>query len=274
MVGRTLVDIRNRLDELSVAVGPYRVVSARTGSAPYPITGRQFPDRATAAEAAAVATAYRTALRRYDPGVAVHNLIVCEGTGGVERPEPSLTLPEYYHTIAAALFETLAGQHRSVERAVMDTYLSAAENTENREKLCLELVASMASAIDCHLEPGEQADLLLSTARSLSRRKTDQAPLPDTLQTLEAVGALDDWSITPAPGAAGRQSYRIQLRSFRPTLSEDACPVLPLVVELLRRTSIPPRLDDVTRTEDGWTVRIATAGDRPVTGLAVARTAD
>ncbi|MEF8827986.1 MAG: hypothetical protein V5A49_03060, partial [Haloarcula sp.] len=72
MVGRTLADIRDRLSKLSVAVGPYRVVSARTGTPPFPVSGMQFPDRETAAEAASVATAYRSALRRYDPRVTVH----------------------------------------------------------------------------------------------------------------------------------------------------------------------------------------------------------
>jgi len=130
MVGRTLSDIRARLNELSVAVGPYRVVSAKTGDGPFPVTGLQFPERATAAEAATVASAYRRALRRYDPRVTVHDLVVTEATAlGATSPAPPRTVPEYCHTVAGALFETLSDRHGPVERTVMDAYLEAAEGT-------------------------------------------------------------------------------------------------------------------------------------------------
>ncbi|WP_424004518.1 DUF7551 domain-containing protein [Haloarcula salina] len=270
MVGRTLADIRARLSELSVAVGPYRVVSARTGTPPLPVSGMQFPDRETAAEAASVATAYRSALRRYDPRLPVHDLIVCEGpfgTSAVSSPTPSL--PEYCHTIAGALFEVLSGRHRAVERAVMDSYLSAAEETENRERLCLAMLESMATALDTHLDPEEQADTLLDAAGQLPKKRPGTDPLSDALDALESAGLLDDTAVEPAADGPGRRPRYVTLTNYRPSLSPTRCPVLPLVVELLRWTSVTPQVAEAERTDDGWRLLVSVAGDRPADGLSV-----
>lgn len=43
-----------------------------------PVSGLRFADRATAASAVRVAEAYRTHLRRYDPRLPVHDLVVHE----------------------------------------------------------------------------------------------------------------------------------------------------------------------------------------------------
>jgi len=271
MVGRTLSEIRARLDELSVAVGPYRVVSAKTGDGPFPVTGQQFPDRARAAEAATVASAYRRALRRYDPRVTVHDLIVTEAGVGAERsPEPPATLPEYCHTVAGALFETLSDRHGPVERTVMDAYLDAAERTTDRERLCLTMLERSADAVAARLPASEQATVLLATAGRLPGRASDGEPLAETLETLRTAGLLDGYDVAPSPTAPGRRSHRVALRGYRPSLSELRCPVLPVVVELLRRTAVTPRLSELRRTADGWAFVLATAGDEPAAGLSVA----
>ena len=275
MVGRTLADIRERLAELSVAVGPYRVVSARTGDGPFPVTGLQFPDRATAAEAATVAAAYRRALRRYDPRVTLHELIVTEaGAGTGASPEPPRTLTEYCHAVAGALFETLADRHGPVERTVMDAYLEAAERTADRERLCLTMLERSADALATRLTTDEQATVLLATANRLPAHSPGDDPLVGTLDSLQRTGLLGAYEVEAVPASAGRRSKRVQLSGYRPSLSAERCPVLPVVVELLRRTAVTPRITDAERTADGWSFVVATAGDAPAAGLSVAATAE
>jgi len=273
MVGRTLADIRDRLSALGVAVGPYRVVSARTGTPPFPVAGMQFPDRETAAEAASVATAYRSALRRYDPRVTVHGLIVCEAPWGTDAvgTGPS-SLPEYCHAVAGALFEALSGRHRSVERAVIDSYLDAAEETEDRERLCLAMLESMAEALADHLDPAVQADTLREAAGQLPGKPSGPEPVRDALSDLEAAGLVDETAIDPAAADVGRRPRYITLRNYRPTLSALRCPVLPIAVELLRRTGITPQMADGERTADGWRLLVSLAGDRPAEGVSVVTT--
>jgi len=272
MVGRTLADIRARLDDLSVAVGPYRVVSAKTGDGPFPVTGLQFPYRATAAEAATVASAYRRALRRYDPQVTVHDLVVTESaTLDPASPDPPQTVPEYCHTVAGALFETLSDRHGPVERTVMDAYLDAAERTTDRERLCLTMLERSAEALDDRLTSDEQADVLVATAGRLPSRDTDGAPLGDALESLRTTGLLADYVLESAPSGPGRRARRVTLEGYRPWLSADRCPVLPIVVEVLRRTGVTPPVTDLERTATGWAFVVATAGDRPASCLSVAR---
>ncbi len=271
MVGRTLADIRARLDELSVAVGPYRVVSSRTGFGPFPVTGLQFPDRETATEAATVATAYRRALRRYDSDVTRHGLIVTESCGGSGADEEApQSLPEYCHRVAGALFETLSARHGPVERSVMDTYLRAAETTGDRERLCLQMLESTAVALDGSLTASEQASVLLAAAHRLPSRATTGEPLSSTAAELRRAGLLRDATVEPTAEGPGRRTQRVRLDGYRPALDDDRCPVLPVVVELLRHTSVVPCIDSVRRTESGWELRVSMAGDSPARGLAVA----
>jgi len=270
MVGRTLTDIRARLDELAVAVGPYHIVCGRTGDAPFPVTGRQFPDRETAAEAATVASAYRAALRRYDPQVGVHDLIVTQAAvDGDGETETAASLPEYCHSVAGALFEVLSDRHAPVERAVMDRYLAAAETTENRETLCLEMLRSTATALDERLTPTERATVLLATADRLPSRTLDSRPLSDALDSLRATGLIRAFDVEPVPNGPGRQSRRVSLEGYRLSSGGDRFPALPLVIELLRRTSVPPHLCDVRQTDSGWELLVSATGDVPAGGCTV-----
>ncbi|WP_267641109.1 DUF7552 domain-containing protein [Haloarchaeobius amylolyticus] len=77
-------EIRAHLDALHAPGGPYRVVCAKSGETPAPLSGYRFDDRQTAAEATDVAATYRAYLRLYDPTVPFADLIVCEDVD----PEP------------------------------------------------------------------------------------------------------------------------------------------------------------------------------------------
>ena len=78
MVGPTLIDIREHIEGLATEDGQYYLRCGRTGDRPVPAAGSRFPDRATARAAAGAIEQYRSALRRYDPQVPYHDLIVCE----------------------------------------------------------------------------------------------------------------------------------------------------------------------------------------------------
>jgi hypothetical protein len=78
----TLRDVRDRIESLASDVGRYRLVCARTGETPVPVAGLSFESREIARNAAREAERYRSALRRYDDGLAHHDLIVCERSGG------------------------------------------------------------------------------------------------------------------------------------------------------------------------------------------------
>ncbi|WP_223302127.1 hypothetical protein [Haladaptatus sp. R4] len=91
MVGHTLHDIRRSVESLETDDGAYHIICARTGTSPVPIAGRRFDSRHTARAALRFAEQYRAALRRYDPQLPYHDLIVCEApetyTSSERRPE-------------------------------------------------------------------------------------------------------------------------------------------------------------------------------------------
>src|SRR6056297_3609057 len=91
MLGTSLGEIRDHVEALASDGGTYYVVCGRTGERPVPTAGLRFEERATARNAARAAEQYRTALRRYDPRLPCHDLIVCQdvpqvaGTAELER---------------------------------------------------------------------------------------------------------------------------------------------------------------------------------------------
>jgi len=84
----SLAALRRRIDALADPDGRFRVVCAAAGVCPVPVDGLRFPDRATAAVAARLATAYRTRLRERDERTPVYELVVNEG------PAPSVVPPD------------------------------------------------------------------------------------------------------------------------------------------------------------------------------------
>ncbi|WP_138797337.1 hypothetical protein [Halostella sp. PRR32] len=104
MVGDTLYEIRDHIDALRSDGGPFYIVCARTGERPVPVADARFDNRNTAAEAARIASEYRTALRRYDPSLPYRDLIVCEdewvGAEGSEADD----LIAFCHDVAGVFF--------------------------------------------------------------------------------------------------------------------------------------------------------------------------
>jgi len=127
-----------------------------------------------------------------------------------------------------------------------------------------------AAALDAQLATSEQSSVLLATAARLPTRDVDEEPLSDALKALQATGLLAAYTLEPTPGGRGRRAQRVTLGGYRPSLSADRCPVLPVVVELLRRTAVAPHITDVTRTASGLALCVTTTGDAPAAGLSVA----
>lgn len=93
----TLSARRERIDALATATGEYYVVCGRTGQRPVPVDGVWFPDKETATEAARIACAYRSLLRKYDPQTPVHDFVVCQRADDrwTQTPEPTATVGQH-----------------------------------------------------------------------------------------------------------------------------------------------------------------------------------
>ncbi|RDI72718.1 DUF7551 domain-containing protein [Halopelagius longus] len=249
MVGRSLREIRDRIDELADEDGRYGIVCGRTGERIVPVADARFEDRAAAAEAAKLAEEYRAALRRYDPRVMVHDPIVRDASAsspaGADRATPGeptaagaipSELVEFCHDVAAAVFEALSVHgHRTVEDAVMDSYFDAAETVADRDELCVALLRCMARDIDDHLSPTEQARVLETAAATLSSVDASDRPVEAALARLRAKSVVDAYEVeTIAAGDAEGSVRRITLDGYRLRDDRRAVPTLPLVVELLR----------------------------------------
>ena len=87
---------RRRIERLADPDGRYRIGCAGCGTSPVPVDGLAFPDRETAALAAALAAAYRDHLRRWDERASVHDLIVHDGPApltGLDRTAADPSTP-------------------------------------------------------------------------------------------------------------------------------------------------------------------------------------
>ena len=74
----SLRSLRARIESLATSGGRFGVACARTGVTPVPIDGLWFESREDAGLAVDLAAAYRARLRRYDPTVQRHDLVVHE----------------------------------------------------------------------------------------------------------------------------------------------------------------------------------------------------
>lgn len=186
MVGSDLATIRSRLECLATPDGTFVVACARTGEQPFPVAGLRFPDRETAADALALAAAYRETLARYDPWTPHYDLVV-HGT-----PEPpadgGASRSEVCHGVVGAVFEALsAAGHEAAERAVLDGYFAAAETTTDVDDLSVVLLSCAADALDAHLDPTERAAVLRDAADRVDFVAPDATPG----EALGAVAAAD-----------------------------------------------------------------------------------
>jgi len=259
MVGQTLTGLRDEIEALAAPDGSFRVLCARTGERPVPSGDLRFPDRETAAEAAALTERYREALRRYDPRLPRRDPIVCEtpripsGPGAQAGPEfedPSLI--EFCHRVVAAAFETLVEHgHRGVETAVMDAYLARAEQVADRDRLCLALLRSLAAEVTARLGPAEQTRVLRGTAARL--------PGPD--ETEDALGAalaqLETASLVAGYAREGDHSLVVDGYALEPV--DGRLPTFPLAVDVLRRRPGEPfGIAAAARSTDGWRLSLST----------------
>jgi len=299
MVGPTLIDIREHIEDLSTEDGQYYVVCGRTGDRPVPAVGNRFPDRITARAAGRATEQYRSALRRYDPQVPYYDLIVCEETPRdatvaqpqkptTETPKHSLSEPiitdnstperrdlvEFCHRVAGAVFETLSESgHDAVESAVMDAYFRLAETVDDPDELCLCLLESMASELDGRLDACDQAEVLEDAASRLESPIDDTAPLDATLAALEQRGVIESYTRSPwsvdLDGGAG--SAVVQISGYALSARDGRLPVLPLTLELCRyHAERLPQSIEVTTIDRGWQLTFVLADTETQNGLVTA----
>ncbi|CQR50455.1 DUF7551 domain-containing protein [Haloferax massiliensis] len=291
MVGGTLRDIRAEIRSLARSDGDYAVVCGRTGSEPAAATGRRFPDRRAAGEAAELTRDYRAALRRYDPNIPYDDPLVYEVSEGLPRAVTEASADEYArysafcHDTAGALFEALSELgYREAETAAMETYLTLAEVVDDHDDFCLTLVWSLMSELDVRLSAAERRAAVEAAADLFSPTATPN-PVDATLRHLEAVGFVEGYSVRPIPDAeadgardvdAGPDA-RADTRTDARTDGDDSArtweltfgdyalaertgriPTLPIAVALLRRT--PERavrfLDGEALSDGRWRLRL------------------
>ncbi|MFW5964914.1 MAG: DUF7551 domain-containing protein [Natronomonas sp.] len=260
MIGTTLGDIRDHIESLASEDGRYYVACARTGCRPVPADELAFDSRASARAAAQATEQYRSALRRYDPHVSYRDIIVREELPGWDasdgRPHGSdrtRDLPpapldrertdaiEFCHTVAGVVFEAIAGSpHVDLQDAIMDTYLDAAEAVESPDELCLRLLESIATELDERLASDEQASVLREAAANLPRDDGGvlaPEPLAATLESLAAVGLVDDYRIERCSAAASGESrsWTVRIEGYSLDGTPGRVVTLPLVVHLFDR---------------------------------------
>jgi hypothetical protein len=276
MIGRTLTDIRGELESLAEEEGEYYVQCGRTGERPVPVDGRRFPDRETAVEAVRVAHAYRATLRRYDPRAPWYDFVVCETEVGesagrarslppasAARSDTDRALVAYCHDVAGAVFEALsASDHDAVERAVMDAYLDAAESTADRDRLCLQLLATMATELQDRLSDAPRAEALQRATVHLPAVESSTAPVRDALDVLQARGLVDGYALVDGRWGDPRT---VAVREYELPPLTDRLPTLPLAVETVRRAAgRPPVVTGVAPTDEGWSVTLSPVGRGPL----------
>lgn len=283
-MGTTLAKIRERIEALADDGGTFHLVCARTGERPVPADGTRFPDRVTARAAARATEQYRAALRRYDPRVPYYDVIACEEPGEApvlpggssrvvesteSRSEPALAgrPPDsgsrhriaFCHDVAAAVFEALsAGGHDAVESAVMDAYFDLAERLSDPDDLCLCLLESMAGELDHRLDARAQAVVLTDAAARLGAIEDDGDPVAATLERFQRLGLLAEFSQSSwSARSDGTRTAVVEIGAYALSPSDGRLPVLPLVLDLYRR-SLEGHLTDVSATEtaDGWEITI------------------
>ncbi|MEF8856053.1 MAG: hypothetical protein V5A16_01385 [Haloplanus sp.] len=307
MVGSTLVGLRGRIEALASAEGAYYLVCARTGHRPVPTAGLRFDDREAARSAAHAVERYRATLRRYDPRVPYHDVIVSQddaelaatpgtddgrqggGEDGEEIPDSSdwtlsdpilddalvgssnRGLVEFCHRVAAAVFETLSEDgHDAAERAVMNAYADLAETVGDPDDLCLCLLESMATALDARLSPAELADVLADAAARLTHLDPDDGPLSATLCSLQGCGLIGDYRQSPRSADLDGDTRTVDVRLSDYALSprQGRLPVLPIVIGLYRRQPDPPLSSlRVADIEGGWRITLALSTDAEPNGL-------
>jgi hypothetical protein len=297
MVGTTLVEIRKHIDSLACPTGSYYLVCGRTGDRPVPAADKRFEERAVARSAARATEQYRDTLRRYDPRLPYYDVVVCQETEPsprtahvtckrpdegdwtlsdpvlerTSREQPHRRLAEYCHAVAAAVFEVLTeGGYESVETAVMDAYFELAETVADPDELCLCLLESVATALDAHLDPAAQADVVARVTARLGPVDSSEDPVGSTFGRLQRLGLLGEY--TQSPGSTdlrdGTRTIEVELSGYGLSPRRGRLPVLPITVDLSRRVFDWPlsrlRVVDV---DGGWRLVLVLERDAEPDGL-------
>lgn len=299
MIGRTLGDIRQYIESLASEGGTYHLVCGRTGDQPVPAADLYFASRPTARAAARATEQYRETLRRYDPQVFYHDIIVCQEVGidsQVKRSRDRLAvatsgmydwilsdpainmsapdraeLVEFCHRVVASVFETLSDHgHGAVESAIMDSYVDLAERLSKPDGLCLCLLERMAVELDQRLSPDEQATVLRDAAGRLPQVDPSDRPVSAALTLLEAHGLLGGYERSSGADEldGDTRSVVVQLSRYALAPQHDRLPILPLVLELYRhQPDCTPSSIDVVAVEEGWQLTIDQTDETASSGL-------
>ncbi|SEQ81229.1 DUF7551 domain-containing protein [Natrinema salaciae] len=296
MVGTTLREIRTHIERLASDDGKYYVVCARSGERPVPVAGERFPTRTAAADAARATEQYRAALRRYDPQLPFYDPVACQerpadadaGHRDSDRPTaeartrsgadrthevPSDTpLISFCHDVSGAIFETLSARdHEAAERAIMETYLAAAEATTDRNTLCLVLLETVASELERHLEAAERTRLLEAAAANLPPVEPADDPVEASLGFLDSLSLIREYGVTrDSIEAADGPVWTVSLRGYAIECGERRFPTLPIGIDILRRSAAPDDalgVTDVTALGDGDWEFVLTSDDGSTGGL-------
>ncbi|AFO55636.1 MULTISPECIES: hypothetical protein [Natrinema] len=287
MVGTTLRDIRTHIERLASDDGEYYVVCARSGERPVPVAGQRFATRADAADAAQATEQYRAALRRYDPQLPFYDPVVCQErpaatdtdgraaeapqdtTQGVANDETHTTPPSvdrdpwddsplisFCHDVSGAVFESLSARdHEAAERAIMETYLAAAEATTDRNTLCLVLLETMASELEAHLETAERMQVLRAAATNLSPVEPAADPVAASLAFLDSLSLIREYGVTRnSTSGTDDDIWTVSLRGYAIECGESRFPTLPIGIDILRRSGTPSEplgVTDVTALGEG-----------------------
>ncbi|WP_435129903.1 DUF7551 domain-containing protein [Halobaculum sp. D14] len=178
---------------------------------------------------------------------------------------------DFCHTIAAAVFETVAeSDHDGVEDAVMDAYLDRAESAENPDELCLELLDSLTGELAGRLDAAAQAAVLRDAAARLPPPTETDSPLGDALERLCGVALAAEYTVDPSgTEEQDADSWTVTLSGYELGRSTRRLATLPLAVELLRRRpEATPSISDARCLDPGaaaptWNFRLALGDDAP-----------
>jgi len=293
MIGTTLEDFREHIENLASETGEYYLVCGRYGDRPVPAAGLCFERRSTARAAARATEQYRATLRRYDPQVPCYDVIVCQdcerpGCYGQADAEPraedrwALSEPvvtgaardtngrrriEFCHRVAAAVFESLsAGDYDGVETAVLELYFELAESTADPDELCLCLLESMAEELSRGLSPEDQADVLSRAAARLGSRPDASDPVPAAFTDLREYGLVGEF----AESRGGEGDWTVNLSGYALSPRDGRLPVFPLVVTLFRHGRYRRARTRAEPTDGGWRLALELGRTDASAGLATA----
>ncbi|ELY65123.1 DUF7551 domain-containing protein [Natrinema versiforme] len=309
MVGTTLREIRHHIERLASDDGSYYVVCARSGERPVPVAGKRFSTRTDAADAAQATEQYRAALRRYDPQLPYYDPVACQErpadaadtadektdddrrTGARAGPKTQAQssnngtqqgrddpMISFCHDVSGAVFESLsAREHEDAERAIMETYMAAAEATTDRNTLCLVLLEVMASELEAQLSATERTEVLQAAAANLSPVEPADDPVDESLAFLDSLSLVREYGLTRDSVGATGDVWTVSLRGYAIECGERRFPTLPIGIDILRRSATSTAalgVTDVTALGDGDWQFVLTSDTEATGGLVCTREAE